>query len=148
MCRVKKAAFTLISLTFLIAILCQAAYALELSTHASEYLDSYGASIYQGSVKGSVRIDFSVVGTERSDYVGVSELRIYESGGTRVATIEGTVDNGLLLENVIMNMGQYTYYGEPGVSYYARLTMYAERDGGSDSREYLTKTIMAPTRNS
>ncbi|WP_155978960.1 hypothetical protein [Oscillibacter sp. 1-3] len=53
--------------------------------------------------------------------------------------------NGLLREDDAVHLGHYTYYGEPGGKYYAKLTMYAERDGGSDSREYLTTTCTAPS---
>lgn len=145
MCRVKKLVLVFISLLSLVGLLCQAVSAIELSPRASDYLDGYGAAMYAGSVKGSVRIDFTVSATERSDYVGVSELVIYKSNGSRAATITGTVSNGLLREDCVLQMNEYTYYGEPGVSYYAILTMYAERDGGSDSRRYLTNTCTAPS---
>ena len=134
-----------VTLVFLIASLCQSASAIELSPRASLYLNGYGAGIYPGTSKGSVRIDFTVTATTYSDYVGVSELIIYKSSGTRVATITGTVANGLLREDDAVHLGHYTYYGEPGGKYYAKLTMYAERDGGSDSREYLTTTCTAPS---
>ncbi|EOS65944.1 hypothetical protein C816_01798 [Oscillibacter sp. 1-3] len=145
MCRAKKLTLMFVTLVFLIASLCQSASAIELSPRASLYLNGYGAGIYPGTSKGSVRIDFTVTATTYSDYVGVSELIIYKSSGTRVATITGTVANGLLREDDAVHLGHYTYYGEPGGKYYAKLTMYAERDGGSDSREYLTTTCTAPS---
>lgn len=145
MYRARKAALTLTTLLLLIVSLCQAAAAIELSPRASLYLDNYGASIYQGSSKGTVRVEFTVVATEHSDYVGVSELVIYNSTGSRAATITGTVANGLLREDCVGHLGSYTYQGEAGKSYYAILTMYAERDGGSDSRRFLTRTVEAPT---
>lgn len=145
MCRAKKLTLMCATLVFLVASLCQSASAIELSPRASLYLDGYGAGIYPGTSKGSVRIDFTVTATTYSDYVGVSELIIYKSSGTRVATITGTVANGLLREDDAVHLGHYTYYGEPGGKYYAKLTMYAERDGGSDSREYLTTTCTAPS---
>lgn len=145
MCRAKKLTLMFATLVFLIASLCQSASAIELSPRASLYLDGYGAGIYPGTSKGSVRIDFTVTATTYSDYVGVSQLIIYKSSGTRVATITGTVANGLLREDDAVHLGHYTYYGEPGGKYYAELTMYAERDGGSDSRQYLTTTCTAPS---
>lgn len=145
MCRAKKLTLMFVTLVFLIASLCQSASAIELSPRASLYLNGYGAGIYPGTSKGSVRIDFTVTATTYSDYVGVSELIIYKSSGTRVATITGTVANGLLREDDAVHLGHYTYYGEPGGKYYAKLTMYAERDGGSDSRQYLTTTCTAPS---
>lgn len=143
--RAKKLTLMFATLVFLIASLCQSASAVELSPRASLYLNGYGAGIYPETTKGAVRIEFTVTATTYSDYVGVSQLIIYKSSGTRVATITGTVDNGLLREDHIVNLGHYIYYGEPGAKYYAKLTMYAERDGGSDSREYLTTTCTAPS---
>lgn len=145
MYRTKRFALVFAVLVFLTAALCQSASAIELSPRASLYLDGYGAGIYPGSVAGAVEIDFTVTATKPSDYVGVSKLIIYKSSGTRVATITGTVANGLLREDATATMGTYIYYGEPGVKYYAKLTMYAERDGGSDSRTYLTTTCTAPS---
>lgn len=145
MSQVKRLTFLLFSLVFLIASLCQIVSADEISPRASDYLTGYGAYLYQGTVKGSVRVEFTVSATEHSDYVGVSELVIYKSNGSRAATITGTVSNGLLREDAGVHLGHYNYYGEPGVSYYAILTMYAERDGGSDSRRYLTNTCTAPS---
>ena len=145
MCQTKKLTLTFISLIFLFFFFCQSVSAIEMSPRASDYLDGYGASLYPGSTKGSVRVAFTVTATRHSDRVGVSELVIYKSNGSRVATISGTVSNGLMCEDTTFHMGDYTYYGEAGVSYYAKLTIYAERDGGSDSRIYLTNTCTAPS---
>ncbi len=145
MCRAKKLTLMFATLVFLVASLCQSASAIELSPRASLYLDGYGAGIYPDKTKGAVRVEFTVTATNYSDYVGVSQLIIYKSSGTRVATITGTVANGLLREDDVVHLGHYIYYGEPGAKYYAALTMYAERDGGSDSREYLTTTCTAPS---
>lgn len=145
MCQTKKLTLTFISLIFLVTFFCQSVSAIEMSPRASDYLDGYGASFYPGSTKGSVRVAFTVTATRHSDRVGVSELVIYKSNGSRVATISGTVSNGLMCEDTTFHMGDYTYYGEAGVSYYAKLTIYAERDGGSDSRIYLTNTCTAPS---
>jgi hypothetical protein len=145
MCRAKRIVLSFASLIFLVALLCQAASAIELSPRASLYLNSYGASMYKGSTAGNVRVEFTVLATEHSDYVGVSELIIYKSNGTRAATVRGTVGNGLLCDDTQVHIGHYDYYGVPGTSYYAILTMYAERDGGSDSKTYITNTVTAPS---
>lgn len=104
---------------------------------ASLYLQSYGASLSVDD-SGLLNIDYDVVATRISDRVGVSKIVIYKLSGSRVATITGTVENGLLLENDRTHLGNYYYQGEPGVTYFALLTMYAERDGGSDSKSYIT----------
>lgn len=126
------------SLVLLIASLCQVAAAIEVSPRASDYLSNYGACLYQGDVSGSVRVEFTVSGTKKSDLVGVSKISIYKGDGTFVTSVTGTVANGLLREGYKTHMGEYTYYGETNEVYYMELTMYAKRDGGSDSRLYTT----------
>lgn len=143
MYRVKKMALVFTSLVLLIASLCQAAAAIEISPRASYYLDGYGASLYQGDASGSVRVGFTVSATEEADRVGVSKLSIYKADGTFVASVKGSKVNGLLEENVKTYMGGYTFYGEPNTVYYMVLTMYAEFDGGSDSRQYTTNQCRA-----
>lgn len=138
MLRTKKMALVFTSLVLLIASLCQAASAIEMSPRASLYLDNYGAYLYQGSSSGSIRVEFTVSGTWKSDLVGVSNLSIYKGDGTFVTSVTGTVSNGLLAEGRKTHASSYTYYGESNEIYYMVLTMYAERDGGSDSRLYTT----------
>ena len=123
MYRAKKMALVFTSLVLLIASLCQAASAIEISPRASDYLSNYGASLYQGEASGSVSVEFTVSGTKKSDLIGVSKISIY---------------NGLLAKDLKTHAGDYTYYGEANELYYMVLTMYAKRDGGSDSRLYTT----------
>ena len=134
MYRAKKMALVFTSLVLLIASLCQAASAIEISPRASDYLSNYGASLYQGEASGSV----SVSGTKKSDLIGVSKISIYKGDGTFITSVTGTVANGLLAKDLKTHAGDYTYYGEANELYYMVLTMYAKRDGGSDSRLYTT----------
>lgn len=144
MLRTKRLTLVFTCLVLLIASLCQTASAITMSTEASEYLSNYGASLYQAS-RGNVRVEFTVSATKHSDCVGVSQLDIYKADGSHVATVTGSVVNGLLREDAGIHMGHYTYYGEPGVVYYMELTMYVERDGGSDTRVYTTNHCRAPS---
>lgn len=143
MCRVKKMALVFTSLVLLIVSLCQAAAAIEISPRASLYLDGYGAYLYEGSSRGGIRVEFTVSATRESDLVGVSKISIYKGDGTFVTSVKGSVANGLLAEGFKTYAGDYTYYGEPNEVYYMVLTMYAERDGGSDSRQYTTNSCRA-----
>lgn len=143
MCRAKKMALVFTSLVLLIASLCQAAAAIEISPRASLYLSNYGAYLYEGSSRGGIMVEFTVSGTKKSDLVGVSKLSIYKGDGTFITSIDGTVSNGLLGKDLKTYAGEYTYYGEPNEVYYMVLTMYAERDGGSDSRQYTTNSCRA-----
>lgn len=143
MSRAKKMALVFTSLVLLIASLCQAATAIEISPRASNYLDGYGAYLYQGDVSGSVRVEFTVSANEKADRVGVSKLSIYKGDGTFVTSVTGTVANGLLTEDIKTHLGGYTYYGKSNEVYYMVLTMYAEFNGGSDSRLYTTNQCRA-----
>lgn len=138
MYRAKKLAVVFTSLVLLVSFLFQAVSAIEVYPRASLYLDGYGASLYEGDHTGTVRVEFTVSGTRRSDRVGVSKLSIYKGDGTFVTSVTGSVANGLLGEDLKTYMGHFTYYGEANTVYYMVLTMYAERDGGSDSRQYTT----------
>lgn len=143
MYRAKKMALVFTSLILLIASLCQAATAIEISPRASEYLSGYGASLYQGDASGSVRVEFTVSANEKADRVGVSNLSIYKGDGTFVASVKGSVVNGLIAKDIKTHIGGYTFYGERNTVYYMVLTMYAEFDGGSDSRQYTTNQCRA-----
>lgn len=144
MCRAKKLSLVFTSLVLLIASFCQTASAIEVSPRASLYLSGYGASLYEGEKKGSVRVEFTVSGTEYSDLVGVSNISIYKGDGTFVTSVTGTTKNGLLGVDKKTYSGDYTYYGEANTVYYMVLTVYAERDGGSDYRLYTTNNCRAP----
>ncbi len=142
--KTKKIALVLVCLILMTAAVCQTAFAAENSTQASLYLSNYGAVLYPGACgTGTLDIDFDVTATRRSDYVGISKIEFYRSDGTLEATVDGSVDNGLLRKNATIIAGNYYYTGTIGTSYYAVLTMYAERDGGSDSRLFTTNTVTA-----
>lgn len=142
--KIKKIALVFVCLVLMTAAICPTVFAAENSTQASLYLSNYGAVLYTGARgTGTLDIDFNVTATRRSDYVGISKVEFYTSDGTLEATITGTVDNGLLRENATIIAGNYYYTGTIGTSYYAVLTMYAERDGGSDSKLYTTNTVTA-----
>ena len=132
MYRVKKLAFVFACLVFLTTALCQTASAIELSPQASLYLSNYGARLYQGSSSGTISVEFTVSATEDSDLVGVSNISIYKEDGTFVTSVRGSVGNRFLDTDTKTHIGYYTYRGEVNTVYYMVLTMYAERDGGSD----------------
>lgn len=142
--KMKKMVLILMCLFLLPAATCQMVSAAEDSTNASLYLDNYVAVLYKGARgTGKIDIDFDVTATEYSDYVGVSKIEIYRSDGIKT-TIFGSVDNGLLREDALGLAVTYTYSGVSGKSYYAVLTFYAERDGGSGTKTFTTNTVTAP----
>lgn len=142
--KIKKLALVFVCLALLTAAICQMAYAAEDSVQASLYLDNYGAHLSPGHASGELDIDFEVTATRRSDMVGVSKIVLYKSDGTRVTTAYGSLANGLLIEDELVHADTYTLTATSGQSYYAVLTMYAQRDGGSDSKSYTTNTATCP----
>ncbi len=142
--KIKKLALVFVCLALLTAAVCQMAYAAEGSVQASYYLSGYGAHLSPGRTSGTLDLDFDVSATEYSDMVGISKIVVYESNGTYVTTINGSLANGLLIQDDLAHMSTYTFTGTPGTSYYTVLTMYAARDGGSDSKSYTTNTATCP----
>ncbi|NCB25339.1 MAG: hypothetical protein EOM62_07695 [Bacteroidia bacterium] len=122
------------------------AYAASYSIQASDYLDSYGAWSDNGT-GSQIEICYDVNGTNYMDIIGVSYLVVqeYNSGSwTTVASTFGTTANGLLAADTFSHTGSIIYPGgTSGKQYRARVTVYAELDGGSDSRTVTTNTVTA-----
>ncbi|WP_295748327.1 hypothetical protein [uncultured Oscillibacter sp.] len=76
--------------------------------------------------------------------MGVKRIEIYKTSGTHVATVRGSTSNGLLREDALGHLSHFTFNATVGETYYAVLTMYAERDGGSDSKTYTTNEYTVP----
>lgn len=122
------------------------AYAATFSINASDYLDAYGA--WAGNGTGNqVVIYFDVDGTGIMDYVGVSYLVVQEYNNgtwTAVASCFGSVANGLLAADTDSYMSAIEYTGgTSGKQYRALVMVYAEKDGGSDSRTVTTNSVTA-----
>lgn len=109
--------------------------------YGSLCISGYNASLKLGTGKGAVRISYTVTSSKPAKTIGVSKIEIYKSNGTKEATITGTVENGLLRESAGTKTGTYTYRGNPGESYYAKVTLYVVCASGSDSRTVTTKTV-------
>lgn len=135
---VKRWVSILLVLSLSLVLLCSFAGA---NTYASDYLAQYGAALIATETKGKYDIYYDVTATRTSDTIGVSKIKIYKSDGTYVTTITGTTSNGLLIEQDFVHAGVYTRYGVSGTSYYAEVTFFAERGGGSDSKTVKTNTI-------
>lgn len=143
---IKRIPSLFVCLILLFALCCQGAAADEIDPRASLYLSSYGSTLSETSstTNPGFDINFNVVATRISDCVGVKRIEVYKTSGTHVATVYGSVSNGLLRENARGHMNYVTLNGTVGETYYAVLTMYAERDGGSDSKTYTTKEYTVP----
>lgn len=129
-----------LAVSLMLALICGVARA---NITASDYLAQYAAALIP-TESGKYNIYYDVTATDTSDSLGVSKIVIYRSDGTYITTITGSTSNGLIRENSGTHTGTYRGYGVSGNYYYAVVTIFAERDGGSDSREITTNTIRVP----
>ncbi len=136
--------FSFLSATILTFTLC-VGVASASEARASLTLSSYSVVADPGSDPGEFKITYDVRATTYADRVGVSSIIIYQSNGTKVATITGTTGNGLLRTDAVRHRSSYTYSGTAGVSYYASVTVYAEIGDESDSRKIVTSIIKTPS---
>ena len=107
---------------------------------ASHYLTYYNAYISRSG--NTVKVNFEVVGTGVMDSIGATEIYLYEKTSaygswTPVQTYLST-DPAYASIMIDTNAGGYdnyvTYSGNSSYQYKAYVTIYAEKDGGSDSR--------------
>lgn len=113
---------------------------------ASSYLSSYMAYIAPvGS--GKVQIRFDVEGTGVMDKIGTTTIVLKESTNgtsfTTVKTFKVASYSSMLASNKVSYTSYVPYSGTAGRYYQAVVTVYAEKNGGSDSRVITTSTKKA-----
>lgn len=140
MLKMRKTITILLAISLVLVLTCSMAGA---NITASDYLVKYAAALIPTKT-GQYDIFFDVSATKTSDSLGVSQIKIYRSDDTYITTIIGSTENGLICEDDYTHMGTYRGYGVSGNYYYAVVTIFAERDGGSDSRDITTNTIRVP----
>lgn len=123
---------------------CQLAIASDIQPYASEYLSAYTVALGAGDNSGEVKLGYSIMATDQMTQLGISKVEIYKSNGSYVTTIYGNSKNGLMGYSTGYHGGAYIYTGTSGVSYYAKVTVYAKDSTGSDSRTVTTATATAP----
>ena len=107
---------------------------------ASQYLSAYSA--YITKTGNTVKVHFDVEGTGVMDYIGATEIYLYEkassySSWTLVKTYLSTDSayaDSMLDSNASFKDDYVTYAGNSSYQYKAYVTVYAEKNGGSDSR--------------
>lgn len=112
-------------------------------TRASLTLSAYSAGLKAGSSGGTISISYDVQASKWADSVGVESIAIYRSNGSYVTTIAGTTSNGLICADSNIHKGTYSYVGTSGVSYYAKVTVFAEVGANYDRRTVTTSTVKA-----
>lgn len=113
---------------------------------ASSYLSSYMAYIAPvGS--GKIQIWFDVAGTRVMDKIGATTIVLKESTNgtsfTTVKTFKVASYSSMLASNKVSYTSYVPYNGTAGRYYQAVVTVYAEKDGGCDSRLVTTSTKKA-----
>ena len=126
----QKSRIRAISILLLVAcFLHLSAYA---TTRASDQIFAYDAeAVACGG--GKVAIGFSIEGTDIMNSLGASKIRIYEPNG-HLAEVFLKSDDGMTASNKIFYGHTMYFYGTSGVEYKIIVTVFAEDDNGSDSR--------------
>jgi hypothetical protein len=141
----KKKLISTIAMLLLVSII--AAPVVSASSQASLYLTSYSAYIYP-SGNGNMSIYFNVVGTGTMDEIGALTISLQQepsgsSTWTTVKTYSYTTYTNMLAYNNFSYGSSVAYSGVSGYSYRAYVTVWAGLDGGGDSRQILTSTVVA-----
>lgn len=115
----------------------------EIIMRASYYLSSYAASCTKSG--NTVSVNYNVTATGIMDYVGAIAVYIYESSNgsnfSCVRTLYSANEPYMIKQNSGFHATSVTYNGISGRYYYAVVSFYAEKAGGSDTRSYTTSTI-------
>lgn len=118
-----------------------------ISPQASYYLSSYLAYVYSAG-GGKVEVCFDVTGTTKMDKIGATTIVLKESSDnkswTTVKTFRYASYPSMMGSNDVTHTSSVSYSGVAGRYYKATVTVYAAKDGGSDSRLVSTSTIKAP----
>ena len=110
---------------------------------ASDYLSSYSA--YISNSGNTIKVYFDVEGTAIMDSIGVTQIYLYErvdssSSWTHVKTYlasNPTYTDILMESHTGFHYGHVEYSGNASYDYKAYVTVYAEKNGGSDSRNII-----------
>jgi hypothetical protein len=110
------------------------------SMEASHYLSYYNA--YISKTGNSVKVNFEVQGTGVMDNIGVTEIYLYEKTSTYGSwTLVQTYlytnplySDAMMDTNISYKDDYVSYSGNSSYQYKAYVTVYADKDGGSDSR--------------
>ena len=137
-------------LTSLILTLCMvsAVIIIPASARSSAYLDAYRAGCNPRS-GGEIAIWVDVTGTKaKMDCLGADKIYLYESTDCTNFTRVKIFNRSDYPNMTVTNANNYyktavTYQGTVGNYYYAVVYVYAEYDGGSDTKIYETSTKQA-----
>lgn len=130
----KKTLRILVIVILLSMLLTTAAFA---AISASEYIAATNTWITRDG--NTVKVNFSIIGTNMMDQIGVKKILLYEKTGNTwnlVKTYNYTdplYASTLMISTSAGHSGHVSYSGSASKDYYAKVTFYAEKDGGSDT---------------
>lgn len=126
----KKLSIRIISMFLILtSLLSIAAYA---TTKASDQICGYEAeAVACGG--GKIAIGFSIEGTGFMNSIGAEKIYIYEPNG-RLVGFFLKADEGMTASNKVSHGATMYFDGTSGVRYEIVVTVFAEDDRGSDSR--------------
>jgi hypothetical protein len=113
------------------------------ANESSLYLAGYYANI--SKTGNTIHVNFEVYGTRTMDTIGATEIYLYEkaSGSSSWTLVETYLSTDLAYASAMIdtNTGckcdSVSYNGSSSKQYKAYVTVYAEKDGGSDSRNII-----------
>ena len=141
----KRISSSILALAMVFTCCCGVASAAENSeTRASLTLSFYNAELVAGDSKGVISVDYDVQSSKMASFIGVKSIKIYKADGSYVTTITGTTSNGLVESNSDICKSFYDYKLTSGVSYYAKVKVFATVGSEYDSRTITTSTVKAP----
>ncbi len=129
--------------TLIIVILMTLSITSYAAVESSLYLSYYNA--YITKTGNTVTVHFDVEGTRKMDTIGAPSIYLYErpdsnSSWTLVETYlstDPTYTATLIANNTVVKIDSVSYDGNSSYQYKAYVTVYAEKDGGSDSRNLI-----------
>ena len=106
------------------------------------YISSYVSKCYAIG-NGQVKISFSTAGTDVMDTIGASVIKVYDKNGL-VFTFNmsnAAYKSQMLGNDTVAYTGSVIYNGTENNTYYAIVTHYAAKDGGSGTENYTTNSV-------
>ena len=110
---------------------------------ASDYLSAY--CVYISNSGNTIKVHYEVEGTRKMDVIGATQVYLYErvdnnSNWSLVQTYlssDPTYTSTMLGTNTAFKLDHVDYSGNSSYQYKAYVTVYAEKNGGSDSRNLI-----------
>ena len=131
----KKNTVRIITLVLVLVLaLSTAAFA---AVNASEYINATSAWISRDG--NTVKVNFSIIGTDIMDQIGVKYVFLYENNGNiwslkKIFNYSDPLYAAVMMDaNTAMHSGNVSYSGSADKQYYASCWFYAEKSGGSDT---------------